>query len=335
MLAKHSVDWDQNKGRDDPLFQVMQRNVQRVQKEFDKKVDLFAEVASDIQNFVAKEDVAAQQALQAPIDRALRKEKVRQANITASHEVSMRVGTGEVVAFVETFLENRWVKVLTLAYSIKDEKPHAVEDALKTMDDLIWSTKPKITSQQRQELISRLPSILATLNKWLNVIKWDDADRVRFFAELAECHASIVRAPLDLSPERQLEIAVEVAQKAAERRLEKRASAVPEPEPDEFSEIVAGLERGIWLEIIAKDGEPRRVKLAWVSPMRSLYIFTAAQKEKSFSISVEELEQAFRDKRAQVLVLDRVVDRALEEALDETEVPPVPEVLEATAEIAA
>jgi hypothetical protein len=114
---------------------------------------------------------------------------------------------------------------LTLAYSVRDEKPHAVQDAIKTMDDLIWSVKPKFTLQDRQELLNRLPAILARLNKWLSLIKWEDADRVQFFAELSECHASIVRAPLELSPDRQLELAVEAAQQATERRLEKRAEA--------------------------------------------------------------------------------------------------------------
>ncbi|MES2103323.1 MAG: DUF1631 family protein [Pseudomonadota bacterium] len=324
LLAKHSVAWDQKKGQEDPLYQTLQRNVNRVQQEFDQKLELFDEVASDIESFVAKEEAATAATLQEPIVRALRKEKVKQANIAANSEVAMRVGSGEVVAFVETFLEDRWVKVLTLAYTVKEEKPQAVEDAIKTMDDLIWSVKPKITSQQRQELINRLPAILVTLNKWLNVIKWDDADRLQFFAELAECHASIVRAPLDISPERQLEIAVEVAQKAAERRLEKRARAeqepqFAEPEPDEFTDIVADLERGIWLEFTTKAGEVAKVKLAWVSPMRSLYIFTTSQKEKSFSISAEELEQAFREKRAQILILDKLVDRALMDALEEEE----------------
>ncbi|HTD04646.1 DUF1631 family protein [Undibacterium sp.] len=323
LLTKHSVAWDQKKGQEDPLYQTLQRNVNRVQQEFDQKLELFDEVASDIENFVAKEEAAAAATLQEPIVRALRKEKVKQANLAANSEVAMRVGSGEVVAFVETFLEDRWVKVLTLAYTVKEEKPQAVEDAIKTMDDLIWSVKPKITLQQRQELINRLPAILVTLNKWLNVIKWNDADRLQFFAELADCHASIVRAPLDISPERQLEIAVEVAQKAAERRLEKRAKAEQEqqaePEVDEFTEIVAGLERGIWLQFTRKNGDSGKVKLAWVSPMRSLYIFTTSQKEKSFSVSVEELEQTFREKRAQILILDKLVDRALMDALQEPE----------------
>ncbi|MES2047191.1 MAG: DUF1631 family protein [Pseudomonadota bacterium] len=323
LLSKYSASWDQQKGTEDPIFQTMQRNVSRVQQEFDQKIDLFDEVVSELETFMEKEEAARAAEIAEPINRALQREKFKQANISATNEVALRVGTGEVAAFVETFLENRWVKVLTLAYSVKDDKPHAIADAIKTMDELIWSVKPKITLAQRQEMVNRLPVVLSRLNKWLSLIKWEDADRMQFFADLAECHASIVRAPLDLTPARQLEMAVEVAQKAAERRIEKRALAEKGVEteiaPDDFVDMVANLERGVWLQFTKKDGSTHNVRLAWVSPMRSLYIFTSSQKEKSFSVSTEELEQNFRDKKAQILVLDKVVDRALMAALNENE----------------
>ena len=337
LLSKYSASWDQQKGTEDPIFQTMQRNVSRVQQEFDQKIDLFDEVVSELETFMEKEEAARAAEIQEPITRALQREKFKQANISATHEVALRVGTGEVAAFVETFLENRWVKVLTLAYSVKDDKPHAIADAIKTMDELIWSVKPKITLAQRQEMVNRLPVVLSRLNKWLSLIKWEDADRMQFFADLAECHASIVRAPLDLTPERQLEMAVEVAQKAAERRIEKRALAVQgvetEVEPDDFVNIVANLERGVWLQFTKKDSSTHNVRLAWVSPMRSLYIFTSSQKEKSFSVSTEELEQNFRDKKAQILVLDKVVDRALMAALEEAATEKAKDVNELDAEM--
>ncbi|WP_395006835.1 DUF1631 family protein [Undibacterium sp.] len=403
LLSKYSAELDPEKGVDDPLFQEMQRNVLRVQKEFDQQLDLFDEVVTDLENFIRKEEAASIEALQIPINRALQREKFKQASLAANNDISTRIGTGEVVSFVESFLEHRWTKVLTLAYSVQDQKPHAVEDAIKTMDDLIWSIKPKITLAQRQDLINRLPGILARLNKWLSLIKWEDADRVQFFADLAECHASIVRAPLELSPDRQMEIAVEAAKIATERRLEKRAKAEAEAKakaeaeaaekahlisvalekakaeaeqkikeqaeakaaalaeqsaqvattidstgletidltnPPVVSEsdqnlneetllakieqaiedaatIVGNLERGVWIEFHKLDNTYQKVRLAWVSPMRSLFIFTSSQKEKSFSVAVDELEKNFREARAKVMSIEHVVDKALMEALNQ------------------
>ncbi len=316
VLAKSSASWDQEKGHHDPLFQLLKRNVERVQREFDQQVSVFSDVVSDLETHLQADEEEAASALSAPIKSALRREKLGEASKAAKNEVALRIGSGEVVAFVETFLENRWVAVLTIAYARAEQQPQAVDSALRTMDDLIWSVKPKITPEQRKELLAKLPGMLAALNKWLNLIEWEDADRLQFFAELAECHASIVRAPVNLSPERQLELALEIAQKAAERRLEKQAQAQPEPEPDAFVEQVAQLKSGMWLEFAHKDGAQKKVKLAWVSPMRSLYIFTTRDRQESFSISDEELAHAFREQRASVVPLGGLVDRALSHALE-------------------
>jgi hypothetical protein len=320
LLTRSGIGWNQSKGQADPLFQSIKRNVDRVQQGFDQQINVFVDVLSDLESYLKEEESAVAKALSQPISKALQQEKVIQATKAAKHEVAARIGTGEVVAFVETFLEKKWVSVLTIAYTVQEEKPQAVENAIQTMDELIWSVKPKITLEQRKELIARLPAMLGMLNKWLNIVKWEDADRLRFFAELAECHASIVRAPIDLSPQRQLEIAVEVAQKAAERRLELRANAVPEPEADEALHIVEGLQRGMWLEFTQKNAQTKKVKLAWISPLRSLFIFTTSNRQEAFSLSSEELTQAFRANRVQVALVGGLVDRALAEALGNTAV---------------
>ena len=321
LLSKSSVAWDPEKGYDDPLYQTMKHNVGRVQQEFDREISLFSTVVSDLERFLAEEEAqAAAGVLSTPITEALQQEKLEQAQTAAKSEVAQRVGTGEVVPFVETFLEAKWVPVLSLAYSVKDDKPQALENALQTMDDLIWSVKPKITPDQRKELIAKLPGLLTMVNKWLNVIKWEDADRLRFFSELAECHASIVRAPLELSPQRQLEIAVEAAQKATERRLQKRAETQQQAvvADDEFVATVAALERGAWLEFTRSDEAAKKVKIAWVSPLRSLFIFTTSARQEAFSMSAQQLEQSFRDGHTQLVVLDGLVGRALIEAVAET-----------------
>jgi hypothetical protein len=323
LMTKASVALDQKKGKEDPLYKTIQSNVNRVQKEYDQQISVFSDVVTSIEKFIKEEERESTEALSAPISEALRQEKIVQSTKAAKQEVAMRIGTGEVVAFVETFLENKWVPVLTLAYSIKEEKPQALESAIRTMDDLIWSVKPKITMQERKELIAKLPSMLAALNKWLNVVKLDDAERVRFFAELSETHASIVRAPLELTPQRQLEIAMEVAKKAAERRREKLANRQPEPTPDAFAETVHKLERGTWFEFAQKDGSVKKVRLAWVSPLRSLYIFSTRDRQESFSMSSDELAQCMRENRTAIVMSNGVVDRALAQAFEPVANDPV------------
>ncbi|MBA5637553.1 DUF1631 family protein [Duganella sp. LX20W] len=312
--------WEQRKGPDDPLFQAMQRSVDRVGRDYDHELSVFTEAVNELEASIKAEEAAAATAIAEPIAAALKQERMAEASKSARNAVALRIGTGEVIAVVEAFLENKWVSVLTIAYSVEQDKPGAVENATRTMDDLIWSVKPKLNADDRKQLIAKLPGLLSTLNKWLDVIKWQDADRLQFFAELAECHASIVRAPLELTPERQVELAMEAAQRATERRLELQAKAAAEPPPpppdDDATIEVDSLARGMWLGFTQEDGSQRKVKLAWISPLRTLYIFSTAARQEAFSMSGEQLVKHFRDNTVQLIRADGVVSVALSQVLE-------------------
>ena len=312
-----SMGMDQ-RSADDPLFKAMQRSVDQVGHAAEDTAGLFTAAVAELEDSIKAEEQFEVKAIAEPIQAALKQEKVVAATRSAKSAVAARVSSGEVVAVLETFLENKWTSVLTVAYSVEEEKPGAVGSATRTMDDLIWSVKPKITRDERKSLISKLPGLLATLNQWLDIIKWQEAERLQFFAELAECHASIVRAPLDISAERQLEIAVEVAQQDALRRLEKdrAAQAVEEVVPDEAEVTVETLERGAWLSFTQSDGSVRKAKLAWVSPLKTLYIFSLGARQESFSLSAEKLAAGMRQQKVNIVVVDGVVERALSQAMD-------------------
>ncbi len=307
--------WEQRKGADDPLFQAMQRNVTRVGRETEHELAVFVEAVADLEESIKVEEKVATEAIAEPIAVALKQEKMAEASSSARHALGLRLSSGGVVSVVESFLENKWKSVLTIAYSVETEKPGAVENATRTMDDLIWSVQPKITQAQRRALISRLPTLLAGLNTWLDIIKWQDAARLQFFAELAECHASIVRAPLELSPERQLEIAVEVAQKDAERRIALELAPPPPRPPEVAGEVLDTLQRGMWLEFTDAETGSRKVKLAWISPLRTLFIFSTGARQEAFSMSSEKLGAAFQAEQARLIRIDDVVGVALSDAL--------------------
>jgi hypothetical protein len=320
MLDLMSNIGSERRGQDDPLYQAMRRSVDRVGSDPQGEPESFARAVAELETSISAEEQAAEAAIAEPISKALKQERQAVATRSARQAVALRLGGGEVVAVVGAFLENRWTTVLTLAYTIEDDKPGAVENATRTMDDLIWSVKPKATQEQRRALIARLPGLLTTLNKWLDAIKWQDAERLQFFARLAECHASIVRAPIEASPERQLELAVEAAQQDALRRVAQENAVARQAEPGDKDEVelaVEGLERGTWLEFAQPDGERRKLKLAWVSPLRSLFIFSAGARGKAFSMPAGRLVEALRAGKASIASREGVVGRVLSQALQE------------------
>ena len=306
------VGWEQRDDADDPLFQAMRRSVARVGE---ARPEAFANAVAELEAGIAADESAQVAALAAPVASALKREKHEVAARQARDAIALRVQAGDVNEVVSGFLEQRWTTVLTFAWTIEDARPGAVDNATRAMDDLIWSVKPKATPEQRKALIARLPRLLQTLNKWLDAIKWQDAERLQFFARLAEYHAAIVRAPIELSPERQLELATQAAQQDALRKVEME-NAAAEQAAARVAKVSAvdGLERGMWLEFRTGEGA-RKVKLAWVSPLRTLFIFSGAGRREAFSLPADKLAAVLNDGSARVLAIDGVVGQVLSDAM--------------------
>lgn len=318
--------WERPLDPDDPVYRAMRRSVERVRDQADPE---FAAAVADIEAGLAARDRVEDAAMAAPIAQAMRNEKRAAAERSARRAVALRLAGERLTPAVTGFLEGRWSAALALAYTIEDSRPGAIDNATRTMEDLIWSVKPKATQEQRKALIARLPALLASLNNWLDATRWQDAERMQFFAELAECHASIVRAPIELLPERQLELALEAAQQDALRRVayeqaqeqeEEREQARIQAEEaqaaasDPAAAILAGLERGMRLEL-HEAHIVRRVRLAWVSPRRTLYIFSGAGRQEAFSLPAARLIDLLREGAMRVVAPEGVVGRILSAAV--------------------
>ena len=117
------------------------------------------------------------------------------------------------------------------------------------------------------------------------------------------------------------------AQQDALRRiaLEQAAAAQEETlEKDDAALTVDELERGMRIEFTQLDGSVRKVKLAWVSPRRSLFIFSSGLRQESFSLSADKLLEAVRAGRLAVLALEGVVGRVLTAAMQDAVNDPAP-----------
>jgi hypothetical protein len=316
-LARSSLACNQEKGRDDPLYKKIERIVERVQTDFDQQLEFFNEMVDELDSFIKEEQKLSSRELAGPIAEAMRQERMAQAQKKAERDVALRVETGEVAGFVEHFLEGQWTQVLALAYSVQETKPHAIEHAIKAMDLLIWSVKPKTSPEERKKLITRLPALLSLINAWLNAVKWDGAERVKFFSQLAERHAALVKIPVELSPRHEFEAAVTIAQRASEHRFNMREKELRAQPIDQYVHIVNGMAVDDWVQFTRSNEQKVKFRLSWISPKRSRFVFSNRQGDAPLIFSADELAQSLRGGHTTILPLAPIVGRALNVALDE------------------
>ncbi len=82
-------------------------------------------------------------------------------------------------------------------------------------------------------------------------------------------------------------------------------------EGDQYDILVRQLKRGTWIELRQEDGSTARAKLAWISPMRGLYLFTNRLGQRAMSINAAGLAAKLREGRVQIIDNAPLVDRAV------------------------
>jgi len=297
----------------DPVFQVLQNAVERVLQDSGTEAAQLETAVDDLAASASQQVQADQETLRNAIAEANAQEKASHALELAEADVAPRLEGGEVESFLEPFLQTQWVRVLAYAH---EKSPAELQAALKTMDDLIWSVKPRSTPEERKQLVTRLPTLLAELHAGLDAIKWDEAERNAFFADLAQHHAACMRGPLELTPRDELEHRMDAMQRASEHELSRRAREQQRVEVAMLMRQAQPLHPGGWVQFVRNDGSKLNCKLIWISPERGCFVFSGRKGQLVFTLEDRALAQAFRMTRATALAQDSLVKRALASALD-------------------
>jgi hypothetical protein len=216
-------------------------------------------------------------------DRVADADREAAALATAGAVVASQIAAIKVPGFITDFLSGPWRGLLAKIHHEHGEDSPAWEAALGTMDDLVWSLRPKPT-EDRARLMRTLPELVRRLREGLANLEGPEEGQEEFFARLAECHVRLLASA-----------------KASEARAE------PPPAPPASDDAwLDGMEAGVWIALAAENGETQELKLAWVSPHRKLFLLTNQRGERALSLNAKDLASRLRDGLARPIPAPRV-----------------------------
>ncbi len=330
-LAQAGLGWSPVMGQDDPLYRKIEEIVHGILDGFSDNLAIFDELRAELEAFLADEEKAAEANILSTADEINQKDRQQIALAVGKAEIERRIEAYPIPNFLAAFLRLQWQGTLEHVYLQHGEESEAWGQAVATLEDLVWSVQPKKTNEDRKHLVALLPSLLKRMSAGMQHVPWPPEDRERFMSNLVEAHAAAVKPSLAAVPlptaavaeqaKVEAEQAKAIGDVAAAAKAEELAVAMsaaepapPAPEPevidDQFLEIAQSLERGMWIEFEAEDGQLAFAKLAWISPLRGTYLFTNRQGQKALSMTAEELAVRFRDDRARLVEAEPLIDRA-------------------------
>jgi hypothetical protein len=318
-LASSSVAWTPEKGEEDPLYQRIEYTVQRVLHEFEDDLALFSQLLAEFTEFLFETEQQAQQQIE-PVVGVQRDEEALNAALAHADEIihariSALPDNLPLVPFLKPFLTTEWRQVIAAAWMREDSEPGRWNSTLQTMDQLIWSTQPKTTPEDRKALVTVLPELVRILNVELDAISWYGDPRATFTRRLIGTHMLAIRMkappPVDTHSAALEESAGEAAMEALDQRRATQLTVQDPSAMDDFDASAQLLTRGVWFEVAEPGTTPHRCRLSWVSPMRTRFLFTNREGFDAFVRSEREVANMLRLGHLQLLEQAPIVERAL------------------------
>ncbi len=334
-LAANAVSWDESLGSDDPLYRKIESTVQTIVDKFEDDTRLFVTLLEELDRFLAQEEERAQVRTERSVRVMQGRERLAVAEATTREEIEPRVGEQVSLDFIRAFVTGHWKNLLFLICTREGKDSAAWRQAVATMDDLIWSVKPKHSLEERQKLIAMQPALLDALRQGMERLSVPGNERDDFIAQLVRAHGRTTAktppqeqapapaqapptapTPPAASPTAEA-VAPVVPTLSASQEIRPPATDTPPAAEDACSKKVQALRTGDWLEVINDDGSIMRAKLSWKSPITGTYLLTDRQGLKAGNYTHEELAGLLRRARVRLLNRAPLMDRAVGQALKE------------------
>ncbi|HEY3177926.1 MAG TPA: DUF1631 family protein [Casimicrobiaceae bacterium] len=224
-----------------------------------------------------------------------------------------RLAGMDVPAPIRSFVESTWADYLTLLRKEQGEHSVAASEALRTLEDLLWSVVAKERTGQKARLAKMIPTLVMSLRKGGKAVGLPDERAKTFLEELYQLHIAAIK---------QHDV---VAQPAAVAPLRPTLADAVRPKPGSPSpgiavasihDFVSEMVAGTWLAFQSDRGTTQ-ARLVWTGSLRMTYVFASRSGLSVYVYSPEHLADALISGKVS-LVLEPVplFDRAVSSALN-------------------
>lgn len=308
-MAHAASTWDGEFTPETSLYQAAEPLVQKIQNQAGEEEDVFATCLAALETFLAEQELRADEKAAVLTTRLEQRERQEIARGLAEAAIAEPLADPMLPESIRAFLHGAWLAVLVHAIEHGGEGGDAWRSAIDTMNDLVWSVRPKQGLEERQRLVKLLPALLRGLRAGLDVTTEAADAREAFFAELVKLHAAAVKSGMSAA----IPPSCTTGDSATPPDTAATGTGEAAPPPWEMD----ALSRGTWVELRMESGEMRAVRLTWVSPARTMYLFANRQGQRALAMTSTELSRKFKSGDAALVDDEPFIDKIVSEVLDE------------------
>jgi hypothetical protein len=356
-IAGTSAGWEPYGDDNQKYLREVDRIVTDILKNFETDIGVFERLYGEFDKFVS--DIQPEDS--DPVSRAKKAleaaEKHEILTINTTIQVRRAFERVDLEPYIKEFLLGAWVKVLVAATVRSETTPGFAKAFREVIHELVWSVQPKASTEDRNKLVKLIPNMIRVLRDGLGLINVPERERELFFTQLMESHAMAVKPVDQATYIKSSLIASELRAKIDGMQLsgifpvttvpggirvstglimkqaqEHKADIVmPDPMTDiakldpvedaRVQEEIGRWQRGNWFKLW-NGIEHTRVKLRWMSPLRTLFLFAGEHDQKAHVLSADMLKSYLARKYIEPLESVPLTKRAVDAVVADFEGAP-------------
>ncbi len=299
----------------DALYDKIESVVLRVLNNFTDDPSMFGALVVELRKFVQVDRHRVQIVEQRVKEVEAGRAKTIGAKQTVERLMNQKASGLRLPPDIGRFISDTWSRVLVYLCVRHGDEGSEWSDAMQTFDDLLWSVQPLDKLADIEERDRARPGLLERIEQGMDVLNLSGSDVEATIAMLTTRLTDIANSdrafleddrPHTEAPEQPLMEEIVLTGPGEAEPIE-----TAEPEPEMVREINR-LTEGVWVEMIHKDDQKMRCKVAAIVQPGSKYIFVNRR-----GLKVAErtrMALAVELKRKSIVILDesQVFERALE-----------------------
>lgn len=306
-VATAAIGWmPPAEGKRDPLFEKVAKLVDSLLHDFVEDIGMFQTIYEDFKTFVELEKRRSSLIEQRTVDAEDGKAKSESARERVQGCVDERIVGCALPQVALDIINQAWKNYMLLVLLKEGEQAEAWEQAISTLDKLLWSVRPAADFTSPDALLKTVPGLLKELRAGMSKLGFNPFDMNKMFAELEAEHLNRIKA---MRSQSQLDQSNTVVVEAQAKPADIQAEV-----PLSLQRQIDAIATGTWVEFV--DGDKRlRCRLAARIKHTSTLIFVNRNGQKVAEYKTPDIAEKIQNGSMVILDDSLLFDRALESVI--------------------
>lgn len=194
-LARAGLSWDEKDRSAQAMFDKILAIAERIMQEFSEDVSLFSELLQDFLAFKEQNQQRAKIFERRTREAEVGKARSESARSTVNKTLTAVCKGRAVPEVVKAILKKVWSHAMLLE-RLKDNE-ESWKRRVKVAQLLVWSVQPISTAEELEKLISKVPILVKSLRKGMDLISYSPIESSHLLEQLETYHRELIKGVKD------------------------------------------------------------------------------------------------------------------------------------------